>query len=153
MASARPATPSAGARGCRGRSRTRRCSGWRGSSARVAAWGGASMLSAHPTPFAQLLDHYLRRCPQSRAEIARRAGVDTSYIFRLVNGERRPPRRAVVPHLAQALGLGPVDAERLLLAAGYAPDWAAILAVSGPLYRHCTEPRTERDGDIHTRPE
>src|SRR5262245_46636255 len=111
------------------------------------------MLSAHPTPFAQLLDHYLRCCPKSRVEIARRAGVDTSYLFRLVSGERRPPRREVVPHLAEALELGPVDAERLLLAAGYAPDWAALLAAGGPRHRHRTGPRTEHDGDVHDRPE
>lgn len=73
--------------------------------------------------FASLLSRYREACDLAVNELARRAGVDPSYISRLERGERRPPSRLVVVRLAATLGLDPLATDCLLVAAGYAPAW------------------------------
>jgi transcriptional regulator with XRE-family HTH domain len=57
----------------------------------------------------------------SQSELAKRAGLDHSYISRLENDRRAPSRDAVL-RLGRVLEATPADLDRLLLAAGYAPD-------------------------------
>lgn len=65
-------------------------------------------------------------------ELARRAGVDPAYIYRIeARGAKRPPlpRRAVVTAIAAALGSDARQADRLLALAGHTP--AALLELGG----------------------
>jgi len=68
----------------------------------------------------------------SQNHLARMAGVDPAYVNRL---ERAPPEstslpsRKVVMALAESLEAGPVDVERLLVAAGLCPE--SILRLGG----------------------
>ncbi len=73
--------------------------------------------------FASLLTQYREACDLAANELARRAGVDASYISRLERSERRPPSRLVVHRLARTLGLDPLATDCFLIAAGYAPAW------------------------------
>jgi len=56
----------------------------------------------------------------SQAELARRAGVDHSFISRLESGSRKPSRK-MVALLAEALELERALRQRLFVAAGYYP--------------------------------
>jgi transcriptional regulator with XRE-family HTH domain len=82
--------------------------------------------------FGQLLRFLRIRAGLSQNQLARSAGVDPAYVNRL---ERAPadstalPSRRVVKSLAEALDAGPVDAERLLVAAGLCPE--AITQLGG----------------------
>mgnify|MGYP001603128918 FL=1 len=75
--------------------------------------------------FARLLEAHRRRLDLSTNEVARRIGVDPSYISRLIREERVPPRRPVVVRLCHALQLTVSEGQRLLIAAGYAPQGMA----------------------------
>jgi transcriptional regulator with XRE-family HTH domain len=79
------------------------------------------------TPFATLLARYRVAVDLSRYEVARRMACDPSMLWRLEHDER-VPSRALVLTAARALDLETPDTERLLLAAGYAPDWLVALA-------------------------
>jgi len=68
--------------------------------------------------FAHLLEHLRESRGLSKAELAKRAGVDPSSITRFEQGTRAP-ERATVLHLAQAMVLPMVDRDRLLAAAGF----------------------------------
>src|SRR4051794_17944363 len=76
-------------------------------------------------PFGALLRSLRVRIGFSQNQLARRAGVDPAYVNRL---ERAPatstslPSRKVVLALAESLEAGPVDIERLLVAAGLCPE-------------------------------
>jgi len=68
----------------------------------------------------------------SQNQLARRAGVDPAYLNRmekgtstLKDGRQHTPSRAVVLALAEALDVSQAQADRLLFAAGLAPqvDW------------------------------
>jgi transcriptional regulator with XRE-family HTH domain len=82
--------------------------------------------------FGQLLRFLRIRAGLSQNQLARSAGVDPAYVNRL---ERAPvdstalPSRRVVKSLAEALDAGPVDAERMLVAAGLCPE--AITQLGG----------------------
>src|SRR5262245_60923850 len=78
--------------------------------------------------FGSLLARYRTRRGWSCNELARRVGVDPSYVSRLERGDRYPARREIVEQLAAALGLDTGERDRLLLVAGYAPEWAMRLA-------------------------
>lgn len=78
--------------------------------------------------------------PMSQNELARRAGVDSAFVYRLEMG-RTHARRETVEAFAEGLGLSPIDRDRLLIAAGYWPwpDQAedgerALAAIHGDLY-------------------
>jgi transcriptional regulator with XRE-family HTH domain len=76
-------------------------------------------------PFGALLRSLRVRIGLSQNQLARQAGVDPAYVNRL---ERAPasssslPSRKVVLALAESLEAGPVDVERLLVAAGLCPE-------------------------------
>jgi transcriptional regulator with XRE-family HTH domain len=86
------------------------------------------MTDAHP--FGALLRSLRVRMGLSQNQLARRAGVDPAYVNRL---ERAPaassslPSRKVVLALAESVEAGPVDVERLLVAAGLCPESIARL--------------------------
>jgi transcriptional regulator with XRE-family HTH domain len=71
-------------------------------------------------------------------ELARRAGVDPAYVYRIeTHGPKRPPvpRRAVVLALAAALGSDARQTDQLLALGGHVPEalvelggWDATLA-------------------------
>src|SRR5215216_7177837 len=83
------------------------------------------MVVAQAHPFGSLLRTLRVRIGLSQNQLARRAGVDPAYVNRL---ERAPPEssslpsRKVVLALAESLEAGPVDVERLLVAAGLCPE-------------------------------
>jgi transcriptional regulator with XRE-family HTH domain len=79
------------------------------------------------SPFAGLLRRHRVAADLSRYELARRMQCDPSMLWRLEHDER-VPSRALVLTAASALFLDTPDTERLLLAAGYAPDWLVALA-------------------------
>ena len=68
--------------------------------------------------FAHLLQHFREIRGLSKAELAKRAGVDPSSITRFEQGTRAP-ERATVLQLAQAMVLPMADRDRLLAAAGF----------------------------------
>ena len=82
-----------------------------------------AMVETHP--FGALLRSLRVRMGFSQNQLARMAGVDPAYVNRL---ERAPasstslPSRKVVLALAESLEAGPVDVERLLVAAGLCPE-------------------------------
>jgi transcriptional regulator with XRE-family HTH domain len=82
------------------------------------------MVTAQAHPFGALLRSLRVRMGFSQNQLARMAGVDPAYVNRL---ERAPPEssslpsRKVVLALADSLEAGPVDVERLLVAAGLCP--------------------------------
>lgn len=57
----------------------------------------------------------------SKADLAKRAGVDPSTITRLEQGARTPERDTIL-QLADAMALPMTDRDRLLAAAGYRSD-------------------------------
>ena len=83
------------------------------------------MVMAETHPFGALLRSLRVRMGFSQNQLARMAGVDPAYVNRL---ERAPaessslPSRKVVLALADSLEDGPVDLERLLVAAGLCPE-------------------------------
>lgn len=83
------------------------------------------MVSVQAHPFGALLRSLRVRMGFSQNHLARMAGVDPAYVNRL---ERAPaessslPSRKVVLALADSLEAGPVDVERLLVAAGLCPE-------------------------------
>ncbi len=79
--------------------------------------------------FGPLVREYRVRVGLSQNQLARRAGIDPAYVNRLERSgpDGGVPRRRVVLGLAAALELGPVDRERLLIAAGLCPESIARL--------------------------
>jgi transcriptional regulator with XRE-family HTH domain len=84
------------------------------------------------SPFAGLLQRHRGAADLTRYELARRMRCDPSMLWRLEHDER-VPSRALVLTAASALDLNTPDTDRLLLAAGYAPDWLVALAGVAPL--------------------
>jgi transcriptional regulator with XRE-family HTH domain len=86
------------------------------------------MVEAHP--FGALLRVLRVRIGLSQNQLARRAGVDPAYVNRLERaapGSSSLPSRKVVLALAESVEAGPVDVERLLVAAGLCPESLARL--------------------------
>ncbi len=79
--------------------------------------------------FGGLLRDFRVRVGLSQNQLARRAGIDPAYVNRLERSgpDGAVPRRRVVLDLATALELGPVDRERMLVAAGLCPESIARL--------------------------
>jgi len=99
------------------------------------------------SPFGLLLRSLRVRTGLSQNQLARRAGVDPAYVNRLERASADStalPSRRVVLSLAEALEAGPVEVERLLVAAGLCPEsiaqlgsWDACLGdVAGVLADH-----------------
>lgn len=68
----------------------------------------------------------------SQSGLAKRVGLNASYINRLESGEREPPRAETVVALAEALGVGGADRDGLLVAAGHLPVALAKLGAGDP---------------------
>ena len=82
-----------------------------------------AMVDTHP--FGALLRSLRVRMGFSQNQLARMAGVDPAYVNRLERAAADStslPSRKVVLALADALEAGPVDVERLLVAAGLCPE-------------------------------
>lgn len=77
--------------------------------------------AALPGTFGALLREYREARRRSGNSLAIEAGVSPSYIVRLEQGGREPPRRHVVDGLARALRLTGVEAGALFVSAGYSP--------------------------------
>lgn len=73
------------------------------------------------TGFPNLLYTYRKERNLLRNGVAKRCGVDHSYIHRLENSNRPTPTRAIVEALANGLDLPILEYNRLLISAGYAP--------------------------------
>jgi transcriptional regulator with XRE-family HTH domain len=83
-------------------------------------------------PFGALLRSLRVRMGLSQNQLARQAGVDPAYVNRLERASPSSsslPSRKVVLALAETLEAGPVDVERLLVAAGLCPE--AIVRLGG----------------------
>lgn len=74
------------------------------------------------TAFGALLRQYRVRAALSQNECARRSKVDPAYVNRMEHGGCPPPSRAVTLRLANTLGLGFINTDRLLIAAGHCPE-------------------------------
>lgn len=90
--------------------------GWRHREASVASDGQSG------DGFGAVLRELRERTGLSQSGLARQAGLNASFVNRLESGQRGADR-AVVDTLTRALGLGPGDADRLLVASlGLAPE-------------------------------
>lgn len=77
--------------------------------------------------FAGLLAGYRMTTGISRNKLAHLVGVDPSYLTRIENGDREPPRFHIVEALARVLNLNDEQRNHLLVSAGYAPVTVAQL--------------------------
>jgi transcriptional regulator with XRE-family HTH domain len=90
------------------------------------------MVVVETHPFGALLRSLRVRMGLSQNQLARMAGVDPAYVNRLERasaGSSSLPSRKVVLALADSLEAGPVDVERLLVAAGLCPE--SIIRLGG----------------------
>jgi transcriptional regulator with XRE-family HTH domain len=100
--------------------------------------------SAEPRPgFAEMLQAARQAAGISQNQLARRVGVDASYLNRIERGEREPPRREVVEALIEALELPGAEADDLLVAAGHLPRALATLGPLDPTLRLVAEALTD----------
>ena len=72
--------------------------------------------------FSAALRKYRELSGLSQNALARRAGIDPSYVNRLERGERDAPARARVLDIARALELTSSQTNELLLSADYRPQ-------------------------------
>lgn len=87
-----------------------------------------------PDGFGSLLRSFRERAGLSQSALARRAGLDPSFVNRLESGQRSA-ERAVAEKLVEALALGPPDADALLAAGGYLPSSLSRLWLRDPTLR------------------
>ena len=78
--------------------------------------------------FGSELRAFRERAGLSQSAVARRAGLDPSFINRLESGQRGADR-TVAEALIQGLGLDEADADRLLAAGGHLPGLFARLGL------------------------
>lgn len=78
--------------------------------------------------FGMVLRGFRERAGLSQSALARRAGLDPSFVNRLESGQRGADR-AVAEGLARALDLNPTEMDQLLAAGGHLP---LLLARLGP---------------------
>jgi transcriptional regulator with XRE-family HTH domain len=81
--------------------------------------------------FGALLRAARERAGLSQSALARKAGLDPSFINRLESGQRSADR-AVATALVAALGLGDAEGDRLLAAGGHLPAVFARLGLQDP---------------------
>lgn len=79
--------------------------------------------------FARLLQAYREAASMTRVDLAGASGVDRSHITRLEQG-RRGPSASVCLRLAEAIDLGRHVADDLLIAAGFLPSKAGVVALA-----------------------
>ena len=80
---------------------------------------------ANMNGFAELLQRLRLKAGLSQNALAKKAGVDPSYINRIERSERQPPSLGVIHDIARALELDEFSTNQLLLSAGYAPATTA----------------------------
>jgi transcriptional regulator with XRE-family HTH domain len=86
-----------------------------------------------PSSFTALLSDYRQRAGLTSAQLAAALHVQPAYLRRLERGAYGPPLRCEITRLAAALQLDAVDAERLIVAAGYvAPHQLTAMAQAEP---------------------
>jgi len=71
--------------------------------------------------FPTLLRDYRERDGISRNGMAKRVGVDPSYLTRIEQGEREAPRQHIIMAITRYLRLTTAECNRLLASAGYVP--------------------------------
>ncbi len=97
--------------------------------------------------FSRLLERLRDERGWSKADLAKRAGLDPSSITRFEQGNRHPDRDTVL-HLANTMSLPLVDRDLLLASAGYRSDlW------DDPLLVDLSHLLTDRDIADHVREE
>src|SRR5579884_2802986 len=84
-----------------------------------------------PESFGSLLRAYRERAGLSQSALARRAGLDPSFINRLESGQRSA-ERSVAERLISALGLDASDTDRLLAAGGHLPALFSRVGLHDP---------------------
>lgn len=102
--------------------------------------------------FPVLLRAFRERAGRSRNRLAHEVGVDPSYLTRIEQGSREPPRAHIVEGIARRLRLSLPERNRLLLAAGYAPAslvqlgrWDACLQAVSDVLNDSLLSEPERD--------
>ena len=81
--------------------------------------------------FGAVLRTLRERAHLSQSAVARRAGLDPSFVNRLESGQRSA-ERSIAERLATALDLEPADADRLLAAGGHLPSLFARVGLQDP---------------------
>ena len=74
-----------------------------------------------PTVWPNTLRFFRERAKCSKRTLALAIGVDPSYLTRIENGDREPPKQHILLALSQSLELVIPDRNILLVSAGYAP--------------------------------
>lgn len=82
---------------------------------------GTSSTVLAPSDLAALLDGFIKRDRRSVNQVAHEAALDTGYVWRLKNGQRKKPSRDVLIRLGFALRLEVEEVDQLLTAADYIP--------------------------------
>jgi transcriptional regulator with XRE-family HTH domain len=88
--------------------------------------------------FGSSLRAFRERAGWSQSALARKAGLDPSFVNRLESGQRGA-ERSVAEALIGALGLAPAEADRLLAAGGYLPASLAAVGVEDPTLRRVVQ--------------
>lgn len=78
-------------------------------------------LSTTPDEFSAVLRHFRLRARLSQNALARKVGIDASYINRIESGQREAPGSAITLTLARALALSPGEVDGFCVAAGQLP--------------------------------
>lgn len=105
--------------------------------------------------FGDLIKLYRLQAKTSQSKLARKAGVDPSYVSKLESGGRNPTRERVI-QIAEALELDDRKYDRLLDAAGYKTVESTMhfatkdLHLLDTLYRETTR-KTQYDIDVALR--
>lgn len=81
--------------------------------------------------FGAVLRSLRERARLSQSAVARRAGLDPSFVNRLESGQRNA-ERSIAERLAVALDLESADADRLLAAGGHLPILFARVGLRDP---------------------
>jgi transcriptional regulator with XRE-family HTH domain len=92
--------------------------------------GGA--LEHRMTAFTTLLGDLQRQSGRSQRAVAQAAGLDPGRYSRILSGAAVPASREQVQAIASGLGLGAVDTDRLVAAAGYLPPSLEPTSVDDP---------------------
>jgi transcriptional regulator with XRE-family HTH domain len=79
----------------------------------------------NPSSFANTLKRFRKQEKLTQYRLAKLARLDHSIVSRFESGDREPSRTSI-HQLAKALRLGDLDTDRLLFAAGFAPEKSPI---------------------------
>jgi len=105
-------------------------------------------MEEQPTPFGELLRTAREAARLSRTDLAQRAGLDSSHVYRMEVGGRRPSLESALA-LADALGLRGEAQSRLLEAAGVAPMPLVATARGAVRTRGAARRPAQREGGAY----